>query len=110
LKYEYNLEFSVTEHELTVSCKSAHSSTIVDWVLMLDDLKVRLKEKFAEQIITHCELKNGLSEKEKRAVISELDKLEAPHPNQATHDEILNQAILNLVTKLELKQNMEHLN
>lgn len=85
-------------------------ATLVDWILMIETLSVKLKARFADQVSELWDKKKGFSDSEKMMLLKEIDKLEGMHPNAIEHDEILNNAVMKIAEKLELKNDMEHMN
>lgn len=81
-EYKIRLDFDTNELTLKAVCSSPRSP--VDWVLMLEDVEMQIKLKFAEVISS----REKLNDEESRAVIQEIDKLQQPHPNVETHREI----------------------
>ncbi len=108
MRFEFS--FDLEPMKLLIEATTDQPATLVDWILVLEDLQVQMKANFAKQIADRWNLTQSLSDTEKHAVLGELDKLQGPHPNQEAHDKILNDIVMDLVNKLELKQNMEHLN
>lgn len=106
----FDIEFNIEPKRFTISSVSERETTLVEWILMLETVRVMLKAKFADHVIEMWDKKKGFSEKEKELLLKEIDKLEGPHPNEKEHDEILNQVFVTLIDKLEIKNNMEHLN
>lgn len=107
---KFDIEFNVEATRFTVSSVSDSEATLVDWILMLETLGVRLKARFADQVSKLWDKEKGFSESEKNLILREINKLEGPHPNEKEHEQVLNLVLAQLVEKLELKNNMEHMN
>jgi len=106
----FDIEFNVEPQRFTMTSVSDKPATLVDWVLMIETLSVKLKARFADQVSELWDKKKGFSDSEKMMLLKEIDKLEGIHPNAIEHDEILNKAVMKIAEKLELKNNMEHMN
>lgn len=79
-EYKIRLDFDTNELTLRAVCSSPRSP--IDWVLMLEDVEMEMKMKFAQVIGA----RGKLNDAESRAVIEEIDKLQRPHPNLEKHE------------------------
>ena len=106
----YDLDLNIEPQRLVVNAVTSESASFVDWVLMLQDLEVHLKVRFAEAVLSEWSRENKLSDEAKTYFLKEIDKLSGLHPNHKQHDIDLSKVVAILAEKLEVKKNAENMN
>lgn len=106
----YDLDLNIEPQRLVVNAVTSESASFVDWILMLQDLEVHLKVRFAEAVLSEWSRENKLTDELKMYFLKEIDKLSAPHPNHKQHDVDLSKVVSVIAEKLELKRDLENMN
>lgn len=109
-KLKYDLDLNIEPQRLVVSAVTSQAASFVDWILMLQDLEVHLKVRFAEMVISEWSREKKLSDDAKMYFLKEIDKLSVEHPNQRQHDIDLSKVVATIAEKLELKRDLENMN
>lgn len=107
---KYDLDLNIESQRFVVSAVTDKPASLIDWILMLQDLEVHLKVRFAQAVASEWDREKGLNDSAKMFFLGEIDKLSFPHPNERSHEEDLARVVAMISEKLELKKNLESLN